>query len=301
MRRRSFQSIVDAKPRQWYPMKIVTSPEVTTGSMAGRTLRPHDLEELYETAHKQREPLLAPHGFFQRLGPGNNFHAREFLEKFGPLKLTAPQREKLFLGYSIELSVDLQEFWTLHTRFSLFVQLWESLNNEERVGEILLEIYQRRVELAQHGEFPVGTTFGMPPSWGQSALRFPWSQPEGAQRWLGVAPHRVIRDLALRLILSELNCHISKCHLTWQRGWESSGEKFRQVIWVDSLWSTIWEFFGRDTATGAWRRCPHCQKLFYPKRHDQLYCTPRQQSLWSKRRYAAERRAQAHQRRRKDK
>ena len=108
-----------------------------------------------------------------------------------------------------------------------------------------------------------------------------------------------MRNWALKLILVELNTHMHDTRIRWERGWEVSGRKFRTVVWVDSLLSAIWEFWGRDTAGLYWRRCPHCQRFFYPKRHDQFYCIPREQSLWSKRRYAAEQRAQAKRKDRK--
>ena len=100
---------------------------------------------------------------------------------------------------------------------------------------------------------------------------------------------------SFHLINLELNSHMRGRHIVWQRSWEPRKEGWRPVVWTESLWSAMWEFWGWDTASASWRRCPHCQRLFYPKRRDQFYCTPRQPALASKREYA--RRLRARQKR----
>jgi hypothetical protein len=102
------------------------------------------------------------------------------------------------------------------------------------------------------------------------------------------------REEALALILNRLNLagHIDR-PTTYDRSWASTQDQFRLVVGMDSLWDGIWQLFGWDTVGISWRHCPHCQHIFYPKRHDQYYCSPRQQALASKRAYAARRRAYA--------
>jgi hypothetical protein len=249
----------------------------------------YDLYGEYEKAHARKDPLLAPHGFFRALQPKNIRHAKEFLEKFGPL--TTEQGNRFYWG-NPAVRVDLGEFWSLHLRFILIAELWESLDDKERLAEILLEIYALRKELSAREKFSLGTQFRLPPSNRKSRYKFPWqSRREKAKTWLKHASLAEIRESALTLVNLELNAHMRGRQIVWQRGWEESGRKYRTVVWVESLWSAIWEFFGWDTAGLSWRRCPHCQKFFYPKRKDQFYCTRRQQALASKRVWAARQRA----------
>lgn len=276
-------------PDTWWRMKILTPLRPDTRELWGTLTDRYDLRSAYEKAHARKDPLLAPHGFFRKLAPKNVSHAREFLQTFGPLFLDSGPR---LLGRG-EVAIDLDQFWALHLRFSLVSNLWESLHlrNRDRLSGVLSEIFRRRREFPKE-RYPLGTQFGMPTSKTRSRCKFPWQQQrQKVQTWLRTASLEEIRQCALSLVHLELNAHTRDRQIGWQKGWERSGEKFRLEIWIESLWSAIWEFFGTDTAGIAWRRCPHCQQLFYPRRRDQFYCTPRQQALASKRRYATERRA----------
>ena len=79
------------------------------------------------------------------------------------------------------------------------------------------------------------------------------------------------------------NLHSYGAKITWEFGWERWGVKLRPVLRPASLVQMIWELFAHDAAQSCWRRCPHCQRLFYPKRRDQCYRSPRQQAFASER------------------
>ena len=58
--------------------------------------------------------------------------------------------------------------------------------------------------------------------------------------------------------------------------------EFQIVPAAPSLWAAIWHLFARDTTEGlGWRVCPHCSKLFYPKRKDSYFCESRYQKLYA--------------------
>ena len=280
-------------------MKILGTASSEAQQLLGVLTDHYDLHETYVKAHAKNDPDLAPHGFFRKLRFGNDDEAREFLETFGPLELTSPERLSLT---DVRLGVDLRKFWSLQLRFSLVAAAWESLDDREQLANAIYTLYERRRELSEYQEFPLGQIFGPPPaSEPRGTYEFPW-QPKGqeAATWLKTATLEEMRNYALQLVFLELNIHIRDTSIRWERGPGVSGRRFRTVVWVDSLWSAIWEFWGWDTTGLSWRRCPHCQIFFYPKRHDQFYCTPRQQALWSKRRYAAEQRALELRRKRKN-
>lgn len=52
--------------------------------MRGLITKPYDVGLAWERARSKGDPLLAPHGMFRSLAPGDNWHAKEFLETFGP-------------------------------------------------------------------------------------------------------------------------------------------------------------------------------------------------------------------------
>lgn len=277
-------------------MKVFGTPTHDTKQLMGQLSSPYDLYRTYENAHAKKNPYLSPYGFFRRLRFGDNEHAKEFLETFGPLELDAGKL--LIVGAHVD--VDLGKFWSLQLRFRLIAEIWESLNGRGQLARALLNIFERRHEISKH-DYPLGQIFGLPPAFRRTDVyEFPWQiQQQEAKEWLESAPMEEMHEFALQLILLELNAHTHDLRIVWHRGWETTGGKFREVVWVDSLWSAIWESWGWDTNRLSWRRCPHCQRFFYPKRRDQICCTPRQQELWSKRKYAAERRAQEHLQREK--
>jgi hypothetical protein len=275
-------------------MKVfnLATPDAT--EFVGELSKPWDFQQSYEKAHATKNPYLSPHGFLRKLQFGNNTQAKEFLENFGPLKLPAGVR----LSGMGRVVVDLGEFWGLQRRFCLVANVWESLDDRAILTTALTNCYEYKKTASLDHDLSLGQIFGPPPTFekrGQYEL--PWEvQHQEATSWLRSAGMGQMRECAAQLILLELSAHTHDLRLVWDRIGEPSGRKFRQVVWFDSLWSAVWELWGRDTSGLSWRRCPHCQAFFYPKRHDQFYCTPRQQALWSKRRYSAERRAEERKR-----
>jgi hypothetical protein len=260
---------------------------------AGRSIRcPFSVRK----ARAKNKPYLSPHGFFRKLQFGDNERAKEFLEIFGPLKLEVGTR----LRGTGPVVVDLCDLWSSQLRFCLIANVWESLGDRKQLATALLNCCLKGREISKYEKFSLGQEFGPPPAFERRGeYEFPWQlQRQAPTTWLESAPMREMQGCALQLILLELNAHTRDLRIVWERGWETSGRKFREMVWIDSLWSAIWELWGWDTIGLSWRRCPHCERFFYPKRHDQFYCTPRQQALWSKRRYSAERRAQERQRKR---
>jgi hypothetical protein len=250
----------------------------------------YNVRDAYESAHIQSDPYASPHGFFLRLAHRNNHHALEFLEKFGPLFLPSDDR----FGFADRpVRVNLDEFWRLHLRFCLVARLWMCRQDRDNLASALLELYQRREEAAEPEKFPLGVTFTPPPQNTPTVVEFPWKKENvTAKKWLGDANRDALWKLASRVLTSELNLHLRDRQLRWKCDFDSSTTPCRLVIWLDSLWSILWEFLALDIGGISWRQCPHCQNLFYPKRKDQVYCNPRQQALASKRRYAAWRRGQ---------
>jgi hypothetical protein len=278
----------------WYRMKVFGNATSDVKEFVGELGDRYDMRQAYEKAHARNNPYLSAHGFLRKLQFGDNAQAQEFLETFGPLKLPLGTR----LRGMGPVVVNLNEFWGLQRRFCLIANAWESLNDRLLLSHKLLNIYNYKNDQAIYQEFPLGQIFGPPPKFERRGqYDFPWgAEPQEARTWLRSAPLAQMRACAVQLILLELSAHTQALRIVWDRSWDPSGIKFREAAWLDSLWSAVWECWGQDTSGLPWRQCPHCQTFFYPKRQDQFYCTPRQQALWSKRRYAAERRAEERKR-----
>lgn len=260
-------------------------------SLSGSLATSYDVWMAHERALRKHNPQFAPHGFFRNLAPGSAQHAMEFLEKFGPLRLSFEQRR----SHSARIEVDLEEFWRLHLRFCLVAQLYENRHDRARLVQAWTDVYNRGEEASKSEKFSLGTLPPVPddPSGRPYKVPFPWKRNKTSFKdWVESSDLAKLKEEALSLVHAELNLHAYDRGLGWERGWEPTFEKFRPVIFVDSLWSMIWELFGLDTAQLSWRRCPHCQRIFYPRRRDQFYCKPRQQALASKREYARWYRAQ---------
>jgi hypothetical protein len=216
-----------------------------------------------ERAILRRNPLLAPHGLLQDLKTGDVNDAINFVRKFGPLGYLDGQPPAA-------VKIGLASFWAKQVRFRLIAHVWESRNDIKQLDSSWKEIKQHRSQAER---------------W-QDPLKLPTDE------WIRGHPS-TRRSAVFELVGRELNLHTAGSATAWIR----SGVGFRPILRVSSLWSVIWEFLGLDTATISWRRCPHCQRLFYPRRRDQFYCTPRQQALASKRNYIARIRAQERKRR----
>lgn len=212
---------------------------------------------LHDRALLQKNPLISPHGFFRSLATDNAHHAIEFARKFGPLGDLPGPPHG-------SVRVGLASFWARQLRFRLISNLWESRNDPKQLESAWEDVGKHRSH-AERWQYPLQV-----PTFRESK-----------------------RAAVFTLVRGELNLHTADRTTTWLR----YEDGFRPMLKAKGLLFMIWEFFGLDTATTEWRRCPHCQRLFYPRRRDQFYCTPRQQALASKRAYAAQRRAEERNRR----
>lgn len=235
----------------WRPSDVRRDGEYLVLSGPWKEYEPHKERE---HALLRKNPLISPHGFFRSLATDNAYHAIEFAKKFGPLgDLPGPPHG------SVRFS--LAWFWARQSRFRLIANLWESRNDRKELDSAWKELLKHRSNAER---------------W-QNSLRLPWDSESVSTS----------RPAVFDLVREELDLHTAARTTTWLR-YEGG---FRPMLKAKGLLFMIWEFFGLDTATTEWRRCPHCQRLFYPKRRDQFYCTPRQQALASKRAYARRRRA----------
>lgn len=257
----------------------------------GRLSESYDIRTAYDRAVKKGDPYLSPHGLFRRLQPGDNFHAVEFFEKFGPL--THPwslgeipikkgmdflENVRHFMGKQLPghvpltrprikfnelidtVRVDLKEFWAMHAEFRIIAQLYESRHDKKSLAWAWREFFQHRPR--------------------------DWAVPgPGYLDHLERSGFRYQRGEALACVELALNHHMADCRLRWEPA-DRLRESWRLSVTMDSLWSVIWELFASDAARVPWRLCPHCQRVFYPPRRDRFYCTTRQQTLASKREYS---------------
>jgi hypothetical protein len=268
-------------------------------SLWGYPSEKYDVRETYERARRKHDPLLSPHGRFRALAHKNNLHAREFLEAFGPLHL-----KHGIYTFARQVEVNLAEFWSYHLRYCLVAQLWEAGESRSALSKSWRDAFKYHEEVRQCGPLGFGERHRgwYDPPKVYYPYYWPWQfEKKDFETWERETPTRKMREYALQLVGSELNLHLSDSEIIWERCWESTRAQFRQSILTKSLWSAIWQLFGWDTCQAAWRRCPHCQKYFYPRRKDQFYCTSRQQGLASKRDYARRMRAEQQKRARRHK
>lgn len=268
-------------------------------SLVGYTSGKYDVREAYERARNAHEPLRSPHGFFRSLVHSDNLRARQFLEAFGPLHLPHG-----IYDVSRQVEVNLSDFWLYHRRFCLVAQMSEAGESRSALLNSWRDAYKHHKEVASFGPLGLGDKqrgwYDPPKTY--YPYSWPWQfEKKDFESWGRETPTNQLRDYALQLVGSELNLHLSDCEIIWERCWEPTKAQFRQSIRTKSLWSSIWQLFGLDTCQGAWRRCPHCQKYFYPRRKDQFYCNSRQQSLASKRDYASRKRAEEQEKARRHK
>lgn len=272
----------------------------------------YDVLAAYDKARRAWNPLLSPHGHFFALQLGSERHARKFLETFGQLGHFGVSAGRTPHGV---VKTYLPSFWARQLRYRLVVQLWKSRNDAVALTDAIREISEKHAKTSDAlDETPLGFCDASAPAHVTLATKisdaareaiigihgqavsgkipaFPWSLENSSfDEWSQRTPLPKMRDWAINLVRQELDIHSRKSRVVWEVVRDHSRELLQPRVHSDSLLSMIWELFGRDTAGLGWRRCPHCQKLFYPKRKDQSYCSPRQQALASKRAYANRRR-----------
>ena len=257
------------------------------GWVEGRLGEAYGVWAAAERGKKKGRADLTPHGCLRSLRRGDHKGAVDFLEQFGPL-----EEPRDGIQSQTRFRVPLMRFWRMHTRFVLVAALYENLKNRIELKEAWRRVYQEHAEASQVGPVPLfwrAPRVGDPPETLYSQ-EFPWKPGETCENWLRRTTPRGLRQLSLNKVHSELNVQSYGLGVYWERGWETSGEVFRKTISEGRLWEMVWDLFGHDTGSLPWRHCVQCRRLFYPTRASQVYCSPREQELASKRNYAARRR-----------
>lgn len=263
---------------------------------SGDKLRPHFLflprknaysvEAAYEHARVQSDGQYSPHTAFRSLT--DDGAAVRFVNEFGPLELLneAQPRQRLEVEDLIDFGVveescsapeprsvciwvDLEDFWQKHRRFVSVVKLWELRESYEAMVYALSELSALRV-WPPIGAWRHGERYS-------PASAFPWLDGEFHLWFRKANPTRVMAASAA-IIQAELNLWCYEMRVRWTCP-EPSRLQFQIVPFADSLWSAMWHLFARDMSGLGWRICPHCSKLFYPKRKDSYFCDPKYQKL----------------------
>lgn len=267
----------------WPRLRIERAMKWDENLLLARATSQYNIRESWERAKEKHDPLLAPHGMFRALKPGSRSHAVEFLAKFGPLEIPGYHGAKFPSGQGV--GVDLRRFWNRHEFFNRAMTVYECSNDKQRLLPVLAELVRHRLY------------------WRPSPL-LAKSGVRGANGWINWLKSRggfgYHRKIAMNVLGSVLNREAGQRHAAWI----SSQDEFGNLRWrmepsPGSLWAAMWELFALDTQLGTAKTCtlPGCEKVFYPRRRDQDCCTTRHQTLWSKREYAARRRAEEKARR----
>jgi hypothetical protein len=256
--------------------------------------QPYRVEDAYKQGRAESDGQYSPHTAFRSLRTGNILDAVDFVNEFGPLELldeSEPRRpvrpedlldfDELICGEEEPgpeeepaprercVWVDVDDFWKKQQRFVAVVKLWESRETPQAIRSALSELATLPVN-PQIGarRYPGGVIFGS---------AFPWDY--GFHKWAHKADDKQLIETAVDIIARELDLNTDRMRLSWVCR-DPSQLQFNLVPYVTSLWSAIWHLFARDTSAGVgWRICPHCSKLFYPKRKDSYFCEPRYQKL----------------------
>jgi hypothetical protein len=287
--------------------RVFVHPGFVTPCILVRQGKEYDIEASYQAARRQRDPYLAPHGMFRRLKPGDNGHALEFLQCFGPLM----RRHDLWRTTSGV--IELRDFWAMLARFVGVVQLWEALNGEGLSLEQAWEwIYENKVQMDNIGS---NEEFTLPlPLLGC----LPFERLEDKPRTIVPMPNQLLRDrkaagrleiflsqspfplikfdpakatpedveriCALAMVQFELTLHTLDSPLRWLASEQDGVPVLEPTYAPMNLWSALWQLFGLDIyGKNQWRFCRECGRMFYPENIRSLCCTPREQALWRKR------------------
>jgi hypothetical protein len=285
----SILSPVPLLPNDWADRIVYVENQVHPHVLL-RMGRRYDLREKLDLAYVKRDPEYAPHVAFQKLLPGNNVMALEFMREFGPLNLSD-------FDIGANVWVDLNDFWAKNARIIAILRLHKLLENGEALRSALGDLLAKIESLNAAGPAPVGC---IPDP--QKDQPFPEVIPfsvyqrnqyhlrgrNGDLEW----DHTRLRNHARDIIWAELTL---QTHDGLRSGWVRVGGEeglgFRPVRIITSLWAAMWEMFGLETWRGcSWESCKICAKYFYPLQRNSECCSPEHQSLWSKREYARKRR-----------
>ncbi len=255
----------------------------------------------YVSSRKKRDPLISAHGRVSSMGHRNHLHAIEFLSDFGPLLPDAHGECTFWLN--------LDDFWSMHARFSLVTDLWSRRDDIVNLRAAWRKLHEGREEaLAAFADTPEAgfaplyvdwDLVGIAPTVGSSTppreafTGLPWRMDDTTfHSWIRTARADVLRLITVAFVNRELNLRMQDRRPYWRQHDERGVTSFRLEIAEGSLWSSIWEFFGRDTSQGlGWKICPHCEEIFYPNRSNQVFCDPRRAGRFKKREWARRYRA----------
>jgi hypothetical protein len=253
------------------------------------------VEGAYEQAKAEADPQFSPHGAFRHLSTEDKWAAAiDFINEFGPLELldeAQPSRKRLELIDLLEFGpededddinerpvwVDLEDFWEKHRRFVLVAKLWEARESRVAMVSALSELAWLPV-YPPIGAWRKGERFS-------PVSAFPWENGKFEEWRIRKPNQKQLRDTSAEIIKAELNLWAHEMKVQWTCP-DTARLGFRIVPSADSLWSAIWHLFARDTSEGlGWRVCPHCLKLFYPKRKDSFFCESKYQKLFAANRW----------------
>jgi hypothetical protein len=252
-------------------------------------LQRYNVEDAYELAKAESDGQYSPHTAFRNLDAGDAWAAVDFVNEFGPLELLdeseprQPLRSEDLLDLG-ELTpgeeepvykercvwVDVDEFWNKQKRFAAVANLWESRESPQAMTSALCELAMLPVDP------PIGA-----PRYGRKVgftSAFPW-RDSNFHQWVRGANTERRMAASAKIINAELNLQAHEMEIKWTCS-DPSRQEFQIVPSASSLWPAIWHLFAKDTSEGlGWRVCPHCSKLFYPKRKDSYFCEPKYQKL----------------------
>jgi hypothetical protein len=247
---------------------------------------PYSVEAAYEQAKVEADVAYSPHTAFLNLSSEKEWAAIDFVNEFGPLDLLDEQQPRLRLEKEEMIEIDVEEdsvkvrhvwvdindFWEKHRRFVAIAKLWELRGDYEGLVLALSKLASLKVH-PPVGVWRHGQNYSI-------ANGLPWRVGEFGQ-WLRKANRERVASAAAEIIKRELDLHCYGMKSQWVCA-DPQRFQFRIVPSAASLWEAIWHLFARDTTEGlGWRVCPHCSKLFYPKRKDSYFCESKYQKLYS--------------------
>jgi len=205
--------------------------------------------------------------------------------------------------------LNLGLFWRRQERFATAYSLWDGRVDADRLRKTLMALAGQKVAALDEVWQDHGPMFaaGLGRKGGQKGKGPPARvlYPEGGQYhpgvleqfnlpalqdWVPRAPYEQLALLADAFVHREINEATEGIRPTWisRFDWMKRRLALHFVLQPESLWAACWQMFGHDSVSGKIARvCPHCAKLFYPKRKEQIFCTSRLQQLFAKRRWAA--------------
>jgi len=249
-------------------------------------LSQYTVDNDYHKAKAESDGQYSPHTALRTLKAGDVEAALDFVNEFGPLELldeseprTPIELEDLLdqdeflpdtqetLLQSRGIWVSLDEFWQKQQRFVAVVELWESRESPGAMRSALSKIavlpFNPPIGTSRRGDSRVFWSHTLP--WRDGYFN----------AWERQANEKELREAAAEIIKCELTHNAGSMETLWTCS-SPSRLQFHLIPRAGSLWSAIWHLFARDASTGlGWRICPHCHKVFYPKRRDSYFCSPK--------------------------